>query len=69
MDHEARALILELARPIDAARREAFVQAIEERLAVVPTSGPGAVMAAGRELQRHFLEPVSTHGGQVGKRV
>ena len=70
MDPEARALALELALPIaDPPRREAFLAAIEERLASSPVSGPGAVMAAGRELQSQFFDAPNLHGGQVGRRV
>jgi hypothetical protein len=69
MDSEARALMLELSLPLDPPRREAFLQAIEERLGASPVAGPGAVMAAGRELQRQFFDAPNLHGGQVGRRV
>jgi hypothetical protein len=69
MDSEARALALELALPIDPPRREAFLQAISERVASAPIAGPGAVMAAGRELQRQFYDVPNLHGGQTGRRV
>ena len=69
MDSEARALALELSLPIDPPRREAFLQAISERLEASTVSGPGAVMAAGRELQRQYFDAPNLHGGQVGRRV
>jgi hypothetical protein len=69
MDPEARALALELSLPLDPPRREAFLQAIEERLSAAPVSGPGVVMTAGRELQREFFQAPSMHGGQTGRRV
>ena len=70
MDPEARALALELALPItDPPRREAFLQALSERLESGPVSGVGAVMAAGRELQRDYFDPPNLHGGQTGRRV
>jgi hypothetical protein len=69
MDPEARALALELSLPLEPPRREAFLAAIEERLASSPTPGVGQVMAAGRELQREFFQAPSMHGGQTGRRV
>jgi hypothetical protein len=69
MDTEARALMLELALPIDPPRRDAFLAAVTERLEASPVSGPGAVMAAGRELQRQFFDAPNLHGGQTGRRV
>jgi hypothetical protein len=69
MDFEARALALELALPIDPPRREAFLAAISERLEASPVSGPGVVMAAGRELQRQYFDAPNLHGGQTGRRV
>jgi hypothetical protein len=70
LDPETRALMLELAAPIvDPPRREAFLQAIEERLGASPVIGPGAVMAAGRELQQRFFDAPNLHGGQTGRRV
>jgi hypothetical protein len=52
-----------------APRREAFLAAITERLATSPVVGPGAVMTAGRELQRQYFDPPDLHGGQTGRRV
>jgi hypothetical protein len=69
IDSEARARMLELALPIDPPRRESFLAAVTERLEASPAAGPGAVMAAGRELQRQFFDAPNLHGGQVGRRV
>ena len=69
MDAEARALMLELALPIDPPRREAFLAAVTERLEASPAIGPGAVMTAGRELQRQYFDAPNLHGGQTGRRV
>jgi hypothetical protein len=69
MDPEAHALALELALPLDPPQREAFLAAVEERLASSPVPGVGAVMTAGRELQREFFRAPNLHGGQVGRRV
>jgi hypothetical protein len=69
IDSEARALMLELALPIDPPRREAFLAGVTERLEASPVSGPGVVMAAGRELQRQYFNAPNLHGGQTGRRV
>jgi hypothetical protein len=69
MDSEARALMLELSLPLDPPRREAFLVAVTERLEASPVSGPGAVMAAGRELQRQYFDVPNVHGGQTGRRI
>jgi hypothetical protein len=69
MDSEARALMLELALPIDPPRREAFLAAVTERLESSPVIGPGVVMAAGREVQRQYFDAPNLHGGQTGRRV
>jgi hypothetical protein len=69
MDTEARALMHELALPLDPPRREEFLRAITERLLSSPAVGPGAVMTAGRELQRQFYDAPNLHGGQTGRRV
>jgi hypothetical protein len=66
---EARARILELAQPIDPPRREAFVAAVEERLAASPVVGPGVAHQVGRELQRKYFDAPNLHGGQTGRRV
>jgi hypothetical protein len=69
MDSEARALAVELSLPIDPPRRETFLAAISERVEASPVSGPGVVMAAGRELQRQYFDAPNLHGGQTGRRV
>jgi hypothetical protein len=46
-----------------------FLAAVTERLEASPVSGPGAVMAAGRELQRRFFDAPNLDGGQAGRRV
>ena len=69
MDSEARALLHELALPIDPPRRDAFLAAVTERLEASPAIGPGAVMAAGRELQSRFFDAPNLHGGQTGRRI
>jgi len=63
LDYEARALVLELALPIDPPRREAFVNAVTEKLAASPVAGPGQVMAAGRESQKQYFDAPNLHGG------
>jgi hypothetical protein len=70
LNHESQALMLELSLPIaDPPRREAFMNAMTEKLAASPVVGPGQVMAAGRELQRQFYDPPTFHGGVTGRRV
>jgi hypothetical protein len=70
LDPEARATVLQLAQPIaDAPRREAFVAAVEERLAAAPAAGPGTAHQIGRELQRQYFDAPNLHGGQTGRRV
>jgi hypothetical protein len=69
MDPEARALMHELALPLDPPRRDAFLAAITERLEASPAIGPGAVMAARRELQRQYFDAPNLHDGQTGRRV
>jgi hypothetical protein len=67
---DARETVLALAQPIaDPVRREQFLIAVEARLAASPAVGPGEAWRAGRELQRQYFDPISTHGGVTGRRV
>ena len=65
LDPEARALMLELALPIDPPRREAFLAAVTERLEASPVSGPGAVRPLGVSCNVSIsMRPTCTAGRQ-----
>jgi hypothetical protein len=66
---EEQALVIALAQPIAPPRREAFVQAVEQRLGASPVIGPGAAHRIAREVQRDYFDPPDFHGGKTGHRV
>jgi hypothetical protein len=50
-------IVFAAARPLEAANRDAFLQAIAERLATIPERGDGLVFQVCREVQRKHWDP------------
>lgn len=60
-DEELNAII-SLARPIEAAMRDAFLRGMAKELARYRDSiGPGLIFRVGKQLQREFLRPPAGH--------
>jgi hypothetical protein len=51
------AIVFDAARPLEVANRDAFLQAVTERLAALPHLGDGLVFQICREVQRDHWEP------------
>ena len=67
MDSEARALMLELALPIDPPRREAFLAAVTERLESCPCRDPARSWPPGVSCNGSIsTRPTSTAARQGG---
>jgi hypothetical protein len=68
---EEQSLLLELAAPIDDARRPGFLGAVERAIeAAAPAAvGIGLVHRIGRAAQRDYFDPpVDTRAGRIGPR-
>jgi hypothetical protein len=62
-------VLMTLARPIDRARRDAFLREVVSALAREPERGAGAAHRIGREVQRAFYDPPRMDSaGEMGSR-